>query len=143
MERYRKPEDLIKANQLLLETMHVEEFVVASNLVAPEAHIEGAVSVGEGTKIGEGVKIVGPVVIGEHCVLEECVIGPNVSLGSGSNVRDAMIRDSIVLDHVTVRGQMNLADCLIGKYASVMNLSGATFRGAQRLILGDKTVVEW
>jgi glucose-1-phosphate thymidylyltransferase len=69
---------------------------------------------------GLGVRVTKPVRVAEGVVLEECEIGPNVTIGTGSVIRrtklqhtvvgegttieDATLRDSMIGDNVVLRG---------------------------------------
>ncbi|XOS93883.1 hypothetical protein ACLMAB_10945 [Brevibacillus laterosporus] len=67
------------------------------------------VQVGEGSLI-DNCKIIGPVMIGEDCVLSNCTIGPYVSIQNGAEVRNCQrIENSILLEDTKL---VNL-DCYI------------------------------
>ena len=76
-----------------------------------------------------GVTIIPPVFIHENAQVESAVVGPNVSLGAGCLVRDAIIRNAIIDDDCSIE-RMILEDALIGRN---VNLLGQ----AQHLNLGD------
>ncbi len=138
-----KPEDLIMANTLLLGEMKKSEF---SRFDSPLgrgrnklAMLKGNVHIGEGTTIGPGVKIVGPVIIGNHCALSQCSIGPNVTIGSGSSIRLASISNSIIFSNCTIESKIKISDSIIGDQAKVMKNK---IKKVHRLIIGDQTLIE-
>ncbi len=90
-----KPEDLLEGNQLLMQEMMRGE---VKNLgeIDPGAVVQGAVSIGAGTKIGPGVIIRGPVAIGSACTILNSYVGPYTSIGSNSVISGSEIENSIV-----------------------------------------------
>ncbi|BDG61725.1 glucose-1-phosphate thymidylyltransferase [Caldinitratiruptor microaerophilus] len=97
-----KPEDVLEANRLLLDTIEprVEGEVDASEL-------SGRVRIGAGTRVVRSV-VRGPVVIGEGCEIEDAYIGPFTSIGDrcrvrGSEVENSVILEGCVIDRVGVR----------------------------------------
>ena len=117
-----KPEDLILANRLLMETNQVK------------------VEIGKNTRQGSGVKFIAPVIIGDDCVIENCVIGPYTTLGPGTTVKNAQITNSIILDNCRIEAPIKISDSIIGKGATVIKDDHTDFH---RLLLGDQTLVEF
>lgn len=126
-----KPDDLLAANELLLHT-------VADHLWTHPNRVR----IGEGTRIGEDVSLVGPVVIGASCVLEHCTLGPNVAVGDGVVVRGAEITRTILLNHATVSGAISLTDSLVGRQATIVQKNPSSARVPLRMVVGDKTLLE-
>ena len=74
-----------------------------------------------------------PVYVGPGARVVDSVVGPNVSIEAGAEVRGAVVRDSILFAHARVEGAV-LADSLVGQHAEV--------RGQpQRLNIGDHSTV--
>lgn len=73
--------------------------------------------------------IIPPCFIGENVLIEQAVVGPHVSLGNGSVVRNSIISNSIVQEKSTIE-QAVVKDAMIGSHASY---SGR----AKDLSLGD------
>lgn len=136
-----KSDDLLIANGLLLDKIP-DSFFPNHGSVHSGAQIQGKVRIGVGSTVSEGVKIVGPVIIGENCVLENCQIGPHVSIGQGTVVRNASIANSIILDNCEIDCPFPIKDSLVGKGVQVRKKIGVD-SGKCKLILGDKTVVEF
>ena len=132
-----KPEDLILANQLLLKEMMPEHFKI-EGMVEAGAQIEGLVRVGVGATINKNVKITGPVLIGENCTLEDCVIYPNTTIGAGSIIRKAEIKDSILLNKCKIDAEIKLSESIVGSDVSI----GKHQSGFQKMIVGDNTLLE-
>lgn len=125
-----KPDDLIMANRLLLEQLPADYF--ANNIAAER------VRVGAGTQIGAGVKFVGPAIVGENCLLENCVLGPNVTVGAGTAVKGAEISDAIIFSNCKIEAPIKIQNSIIGEKASVIK----SLCPAHRLIIGDNTWLE-
>lgn len=73
---------------------------------------------------GAGVKVHTPVRVAEGVTLENCEIGPNVTIESGSSIRDSRMRNTIVGASVTVE-RCELNDSMIGDHASVSGVRGS------------------
>lgn len=77
--------------------------------------------------------IIPPSVVAEDAIIENSVVGPYASLGSGVVVRNSVVRDSIVEDEANIIDALVDAS-LIGRRATVRGL-------AQRTNIGDDAVV--
>lgn len=133
-----KMDDLLIANQLLLGAMHEKEFPNMGTLEAG-AQTHGNVHIGIGSRVGARVKITGPVIIGENCILNNCSIGPYVTLGSGTEVDGAWITDSIILENNEIKTDLHIDHSIIGKNVIIHK---KTTEGGRSLMVGDKTVIE-
>ncbi len=110
-----KPETLLETNRLLLERM-------AKNGKLPATgHHAGCV-------------INSPVFIEKGAKLENSIIGPHVTIGEGSKVRDSIIRDSILSRHAEVSRSF-LEGSIISDNAKV---EGHTYR----VHVGDSSDVQ-
>lgn len=132
-----KPDDLLLANQLLLDQLHEGNFP-NHGMVSPDVVIEGKVHIGIGTKINAGVTLKGPVILGENCVLSDCTIGPHVTVGPGTVITGATITNSVILDGATIDTKEVISNSLIGKKATIVQKKENPH---QCYIIGDKTVI--
>ena len=132
-----KPDDLLLANKLLLDAMGEENFFISHSGNNPK--ITGNVHVGIGTQIREGVEIVGPVMIAENCVLENCKIGPYVTLGTSGEFRGVKISNSIILEDTEIICDAQITNSLIGKKVIIGDDKERTKDGHE-VILGDGSV---
>ncbi|OGH64937.1 MAG: glucose-1-phosphate thymidylyltransferase [Candidatus Magasanikbacteria bacterium RIFCSPHIGHO2_01_FULL_41_23] len=130
-----KHEDLLLVNQLLLDKIESRE--LPDELVG-SAEISGVVHIGIGARVGDRVRLIGPVIIGENCVLENCTIGPYVTVGQGTELSGIQITKSIVLDNCAIDCEENISHSLIGKKVTIRRRATE----ASMLILGDKSIVE-
>jgi glucose-1-phosphate thymidylyltransferase len=65
-----------------------------------------------------GVVVIPPVFIHPEAVVERSVVGPYVSIGRGAEVRDAILRDTIVDEGVDLDAVM-LASSIIGRWVTL------------------------
>lgn len=75
--------------------------------------------------------VIQPCFIGENVILENTVIGPHVSIQSGSQIKNAIVKNSIILNKTTIENKV-IADSMIGNNVSI---KGAT----EILSIGDFT----
>jgi glucose-1-phosphate thymidylyltransferase len=80
-----------------------------------------------------GVTLVDPVYIEDGVTLEDCTVGPNVSIGKGSAVHASTLRNVILGAGVTIDGA-RLHDSMIGDGAVVRGVTGS-------LSIGDHSEV--
>ena len=97
-----KPDTLLETNRHLLENVGQSR--------APDG--------------GRNVKVHEPVRVEEGCTLEDCELGPNVTIMSGCTVKGSKIRDSIVGAKTTIEDS-DLHDSLIGDACVVRGAKGS------------------
>jgi glucose-1-phosphate thymidylyltransferase len=78
--------------------------------------------------------LVEPVYIGENTVIENCIIGPNVTIGDNAELRHTIIRDSIIGNYT------RLKDVLM--YNSVVGSDSTIHGSSQSLSIGDNTELD-
>lgn len=66
----------------------------------------------------KGNLIIPPVYIASSAIIENSIIGPNVSVGNGVTIKSTIISDSIINEHALIQ-DMNLESTLIGPGATV------------------------
>lgn len=131
-----KPDDLLHANQLL-----IDERITAfpSEFGAPVEGAHGPVKIGKNLTLGTGVVIRGPAIIGDDVVLEESEIGPYVTIGNASVIKQCSLADSIIFGGVHIAAPLTLAQSIIGEKARIV---AAPKKKEQRLTVGDFTTIE-
>ena len=72
-------------------------------------------------------------------MLENCVIGPHVTIGQGAEIRRARIENSILLDNCVIDCDLYIRDSMIGKKAEVIKKDNSE---SKKMFIGDKTTVE-
>lgn len=95
-----KPETLLETNQHVLSTTR-----------------------GKRPAERDGVIIHDPVHVADGVELEDVEIGPNVTVGRGSVLRNSKLRDTIVGEESTIE-ESDLHDSLVGSHAEVVGVSG-------------------
>jgi glucose-1-phosphate thymidylyltransferase len=130
-----RPADLLEANRVLLGALRPG---AAPGQVDAASTVEGVVALGAGAKVIRS-RIVGPVSIGPETVIEDSVIGPDVSIERDCVVQRSAIRGSIVMEDCRIHGVEGLADSILGRGAEVRH-SGEP--GTHRLVVGDHGRVE-
>ncbi len=126
-----KPEDLLEANRLVLEDL------TPNNKGKVDAKVSGALQVGENSSVIG--KIIGPVIIGKHCTIEDATIGPFVSIGDGATVKGSELKDCIIMNDTTIDAPWILESSIIGKNCTI---SSSIRLGPLKLTLGDHSRVE-
>jgi glucose-1-phosphate thymidylyltransferase len=130
------PEALLTANRYFLG--HHQGRVDGD--VDGSSTIEGEVAIGTGARI-VGSRITGPCLIGADCVVEDCEIGPGVSIGDDCELRGITIEDSIIDDRSRLRSiRSPLRECVIGRDVSVSGIA-ADGSGPLKLLLADESVI--
>lgn len=78
--------------------------------------------------------VVPPVDFGDDVVVEEAIVGPDVSVDSGSRITDSIVRNSIVGQDATLESA-NLEGSIVGDGAAVRS-------EANQLNVGDNSTIE-
>jgi len=129
------PEDIINANKTILENI-IPEFKTKKESTLL---IEGKVSIGNETCIGDHVKIKGPVIIGSKCKISgNTIIGPNTSIGNECMISGGIIRDSIIMNNCEIEKNVNLRNSIISSNSSIKQNK---IENEQILLLGEGTKI--
>lgn len=130
-----KPEDVLSANRLILESM---ERSIEGEII--ESQIEGRVVVKEGAKIIRSV-VRGPVIIGENTKIIDSYIGPFTSINSEVIVEESEIENSIVMNKSLIKNMKKRIDeSLIGREVKIFASSRKPM--VNRFILGERSQME-
>ncbi len=109
------PEATIDTNARVLE------FKYPNSSVAPDANIKNAV-------------IIDPCYVGAGACISASVVGPHVSIGSGTDVTDSRIQNTIIQNESNISNAI-ISNSMIGSFAKV--------KGVKReLSAGDYTIIE-
>ena len=129
------PNDIIEANKIILENM-TESFQCKKekNVV-----LKGKIVVGEGTVIKNGVKILGPVIIGKNCVIEnDTIIGENTSVGDDTYLSGCTISNSIIMSNCNIKGKFHVNNSIIAYNSKIIQKENNTDKN---FILGEGTQI--
>ena len=129
-----RPSDLLEANRVMLSV----------RTPSIEGDVDGASRVDGVVRVGRGAKVIrselhGPVVIGEDAVIEDSVVGPNVSIERDTRVVKSLVEDSIVMEGCQIVEIQGLTGSILGRNVEVRH-SGTG--GVHRLVVGDRSHVE-
>ena len=103
----------------------------AVNLLSTNRYLLGTKElVGE---LADGAVVIEPSFVAEDAIIENSVVGPFASIGSGATIRNSLVRDSIVEDGASIHDAI-VAGSIIGRRAVVSGL-------ARDLNIGDDSVV--
>ncbi len=80
--------------------------------------------------------VIPPCYIGKNVLLENSVVGPHVSVGEGSEIRESIIRNSIVQTHSLIRGA-NIENSMIGNQAEYQTAPKDLSIGDFNVVKGD------
>ena len=129
------PEDIINANRAILENLVPEFKGKKSSTVS----IEGNVSTGDETWIGDQAKINGPVIIGKKCKISgDVIIGPNTSIGDECVISGGIIKDSIIMNNCEIGKNVNLKNSIISSNSSIKQNN---IKNEQIFLLGEGTKI--
>ncbi len=129
-----KPEDLLEANRMMLSVLAAEN----DGEVDEASSVEGVAVIAAGAKVIRS-RLIGPVVIGPDVVVEDAVVGPDVSIERDCLIRGSSIADSIVMEDCAIEGVQGLSGSILGRGVDVRH-SGS--EGIHRLIVGDQSRIE-
>ncbi|MDV6375617.1 glucose-1-phosphate thymidylyltransferase [Deinococcus arenicola] len=130
-----RPEDLLDANRLLLETLETD-----IQGTVEDSRISGRVVIPASARVIRS-KIVGPVMLAEGVVIEDAYIGSFTSIGRDSVIRNAEVEHSVIDSGVLIENTSSrLQDCLIGVRAQVRG--GRSMPRTIKLTISDASVVE-
>ena len=92
-------DDIIDANKIILENMYKDN----ENIM-----------IGKNVQIDQNSKLIYPVLIGDNCIIEgKSVIGPNVSIGSNTYLKNCTIQNSIIMNNCLIHSDILLDNCII------------------------------
>lgn len=126
-----KPEDVLEANRLILETIETS----IGGEIDSESQITGRVIIERGAKVISS-SIRGPAIIGSGALITNSYIGPFTSIGPAVTIGNAEIEHSVILAESTITDiPVRIDQSLIGRNVIISN-SGTKPR-AFKLVLGD------
>jgi glucose-1-phosphate thymidylyltransferase len=134
-----KPDDLLDANQFVLDDMESTNGYNIANIDS-SCLIRGKVSIGRNTVVKSNTRIKGPVIIGENCEIgPDVYIGPYTSIGNNSKIISSEIEGSIVMQNTTINCNKRIVDSIIGRNSRLESARDALPSGL-RFIVGESTL---
>lgn len=142
------PRDLLEGNKMILSLKQAPAFAEASagrqgkprqeGTVEATVKLEGAVEIGQGTRIGGNTLIRGPVSIGEYCLIKDSYIGPFTSLGNKIEVHGGSIEHSLIFDDASIVTSAKIVDSVIGAGSTISSKNFEMPEG-NKIIVGENS----
>ncbi len=112
------PEDILHANQLILDAVGTEN----QSIISDGADIRGNIVIGKNTHISRDSFVTGPAIIGENCSIGPAVrLGPHISIGNNCTLKNCNIENSIIMSDCTIDAKIHLVDSIIAHGAEVQD----------------------
>ncbi|MHB8918853.1 MAG: glucose-1-phosphate thymidylyltransferase [Desulfocucumaceae bacterium] len=127
-------EDLLQANSVVLKSMECRPL---QEKACPRSTLEGAVAIGEGSRVINSL-IKGLVVIGDNVTVKNSFIGPDVSVGDSCLLDGTRIENTIIMHGCDLAG-ISLKDSMIGSCCSIHKRSAGN--GCHRMVVGDHSLI--
>lgn len=100
------PEDILHANQLILDTVDKLDSLSLKNT-------GNKIIIGNNT-LTNHAQIIGPVIVGSNCIIESSVkLGPYVSIGNNTTLKNCKIKNSIIMDGCKIDANIEIKDSII------------------------------
>ena len=104
------PEDILHANQLILDSIGTPQ----QFRLKEDATVQGNIVIGKNSTISRDSYVTGPAIIGENChVGPSARLGPYVSIGDNSVLKNCDIENSIVMDECKITSKVHVTDSII------------------------------
>jgi len=131
-----KPEDVLDANQLILETLKTD----IQGTIEDDVKIKGRVVIGEGSVIKSGSVVKGPAIIGKNCEIKGYV-GPYSSIGDNTKIIESEIDSSIIIGNSIIRSDKRITDSLIGQNSKIIS-DNKTYPKGRSFVIGENTTIK-
>ena len=110
------PEDIINANEAILQNL--KPYCYGEN---NSEEVSGNIMIGKNTIIRKNVEIIGPVIIGDNCVIDSnSIIGPNVSIDNESKISKCKISDSIIMKNCLIDCKIKIKNSIISSNSKIL-----------------------
>ena len=111
------PEDIIQANNIILNKMPP----IFEGEKENKVKTSGNIIVGKNSILKDGCEVIGPVIIGENCMIEKnCIIGPNTSIGNNSKISNSNIQNSIIMTNCKIDFGGRIRDSIISNDSEIV-----------------------
>ena len=112
------PDDILHANQLILDTIGTPNQFVLSE----DSKIQDNIVIGKNSSISRDSFVTGPAIIGEHCIIGPSArIGPYVSVGNNSVLKKCDIENSIIMDGCKINSKIHISDSIIAHGSEIID----------------------
>jgi glucose-1-phosphate thymidylyltransferase len=131
-----KPEDVLDANQLILETIKTD----IQGEIEEDVKIKGRVIIGKNTLIKSGSVIKGPAIIGENCEIKGYV-GPYTSIGDNTQLIESEIDSSIIIGNSIIRSDKRITESLLGQNSQILSHK-KTYPKGRSFVIGENSIIK-
>ncbi|MEE1117738.1 MAG: glucose-1-phosphate thymidylyltransferase, partial [Methanosphaera sp.] len=131
-----KPEDVLDANQLILETIKTD----IQGEIEDDVKIKGRVIIGKNTIIKSGSVIKGPAIIGENCEIKGYV-GPYTSIGDNTKIIESEIDSSIIIGNSIIRSDKRITESLLGQNSQIIS-DKKTYPKGRSFVIGENSIIK-
>ncbi|MGI0102683.1 MAG: glucose-1-phosphate thymidylyltransferase [Nitrosotalea sp.] len=130
------PEDILHANQLILDTLGTQnQFVLSEG-----SQVQGNVVMGKNSTISRDSFVTGPAIIGDNCNVGPAVrIGPHVSIGNNCSLKYCDVENSILMDDCSIDTKIHISDSIIAHGSQITNNHQAK---KHQFLLGERSQVK-
>jgi len=129
------PEDILHANQLVLDSIGTKN----QFLINEDSKIQGNIVIGKNTTISRDSFVTGPAIIGDNCTIGPSArIGPYVSLGNNSLVKNCDVENSILMDECKIESKIHIKDSIV---AHGSHISDNSEPKKHQFLLGERSQV--
>ncbi len=133
------PNDIILANKLILE--HMDSYFLGKK--EENVILEGNVMVGKNSIIKSGARIIGPIIIGDDCIIDSnSLLGPNTSIGNNSSISNCKIQDSVIMENCNINCGWKIKKSIIGSNSKIIS-NGKEDSSEKILLLGEGTQIHF
>ena len=129
------PEDIIQANDIILRDY--EPYFLGEK--EEGVKINGKIMVGNKSKIKKGAVLNGPLIIGENCLIESGIIGPNVSVGNNSQIVKCNLTNSIIMENCEIKLELSIDNSIISKNSKILQKQNIDSKNI--FLLGEGTKI--
>lgn len=110
------PEDILHANQLVLDTIGTQN----QFRIDKETKIQGNIAIGKNTNVSRDSFITGPVIIGDNCNIGPAArIGPHVSIDNNCSIKQCDIENSIIMADCKIDAKITIADSIVAHASEI------------------------
>ena len=111
-----------------------------SGIIDSTVDVNGIFSLGQNSIIQDNCKIIGPVIIGNDCIItKNSVIGPNVSIGNNSRISNCIIENSIVMENCILNADISISHSILAKNSEVSSDNSTSKK--KKFLLGEGTKI--
>lgn len=129
------PEDIIHANKLILDSIGTQD----QFLINVDSKIKDQIIIGKNTSISPESIIIGPVIIGDNCIIDSTKIGPYASIGDNCIIKKCKIESSIVMSDCKINTEIEIQDSIIANGSEIESMK---VQKKCQFLIGERTHIK-